>query len=575
MDKKNQIDDLFHKKLGEYEPPYVPEHWQMMKSALANPGNTGLKTTGKSISGIIMIISAVFLITSGIVTYIALERSRQAELASGQLTTSSAISNSQLTDQNSFNHQVVTPKDTKDLTEAQEPQPAERLNNVSGTNNVQAVNRPSNEKTTAQNHTKSTLPTKNNNKTDNIKSNSAAVKVQIPDNNLDNLFLTEKEYPLVQKADDANFVNGVKVDYPNIGEETRAALNNVAITDKDKLFAGYSEAELDTTLSEENQGQSTVMDDYNTKQANAKENKRQSNKNKSQLKKNPEALPDYKVGVVNAIALNPAYTGYNQRHTITVSTMVYKPLYRPGNNFNVPFEYGFAYDFNFGKRKNCGLGINYQRFIGAAEGIMNVDLTFSYRFNLAKYHNLRVGASLSYFTSGINSDNLSFPDMIDANHGFVFGTSEAFPGKTNKNSMDIGLGVWYSWKSLYAGVSAIHLTSPNLGIISEYNIPREYMLSAGYNYSINDYFGMLPVAELRYNEKTFNFSPGMLFTYKKWLLFGAEFRNLKDAGLVLGFNMKDNVIINIRSGIPMSKVLMNNFGIIDYAGVNVRLQFGN
>ncbi|HQI71466.1 MAG TPA: hypothetical protein PLT47_11990, partial [Bacteroidales bacterium] len=66
-----------------------------------------------------------------------------------------------------------------------------------------------------------------------------------------------------------------------------------------------------------------------------------------------------------------------------------------------------------------------------------------------------------------------------------------------------------------------------------------------------------------------------LFTYKKWLLFGAEFRSLKDAGLVLGFNMKDNVIINIRSGIPMSKELMSNFGIIDYAGVNVRLQFGN
>ncbi len=576
MDKKNQIDDLFQKKLGDYEPPYVPEHWQMMKSALANPGNTAMKSTGKSISDIIIIISAIFLVTTGIVTYVALERSRQTEVSSGQLASNTVTSKSNLTDENTANKNVVLTTDEKNVTKHKETTTADQLNNESGNISSPTVNNNSIKKSTGKTNVKSTIPTKNLSRSDNNTFSTYTVQGQVADNKSDKIIANEKEPVATQKAENENFVNGVKVDYKNINADKEVnVLNKKVLSDNEKLYAGFSEAELDAPIADEPLEQASVIDDYNANQIKAKENKKQSNRNKNSVKKNPEALPDYKVGVVNAIALNPAYTGYNQRHTIAVSTMAYKPLYRPGNNFNVPFEYSFAYDFNFGKRKNCGLGINYKRFIGAAEGMMDVDLTFSYRFNLAKYHNLRVGASLSYYTSGINPDDLSFPDMIDANHGFVFGTSEAFPGKASKNSMDIGLGVWYSWKSLYAGFSAMHLTSPNLGIISEYNIPREYILSAGYNYSINDYFGMLPVAELRYNEKTFNFSPGMLFTYKKWLLFGAEFRSLKDAGLVLGFNMKDNVIINIRSGIPMSKELMSNFGIIDYAGVNVRLQFGN
>ncbi|HNW89024.1 MAG TPA: PorP/SprF family type IX secretion system membrane protein [Bacteroidales bacterium] len=575
MDKKNQIDDIFYKKLGEYEPPYVPEHWQMMKSVLANPGNTAMKTNGKSISDIIIIISAVFLITTGIVAYVALERSRQSDVVSGQLAVGTAASNRKLADQNTTNKNMVLPTETKNLTGQPETQTADQQNNVSGNITSSSVNKPSAKKTKALNNQKSTTPAKKLNKSGINASKTAAAQVQVANNKSDNKVVAEEVPAVVLKSDNQSYVNGVKMDYTNNGEENVTFINTAILTDKEKFYVGYSEEELLAPLSDDVEEQTSVVDDYNANQAKAKEDKKHSNKNKNLLKKNPEAAPDYKVGVVNNIALNPAYTGYNQRHTIAVSTMVYKPLYKPGNNFNVPFGYSFAYDFNFGKRKNCGLGINYQRFIGAAEGIMDVDLTFSYRFNLAKYHNLRVGASLSYYTSGLNSDNLSFPDMIDANHGFVLGTSEAFPGKTSKNSLDMGLGVWYSWKSLYVGVSAMHLTSPNQGIISEYNLPREYVLSAGYNYSLNDYFGMLPVAELRYNEKTFNFSPGMLFTYKKWLLFGTEFRNLKNAGLVLGFNIKDNVIINIRSGIPMSKVLINNFGIIDYAGVNVRLQFGN
>jgi hypothetical protein len=139
----------------------------------------------------------------------------------------------------------------------------------------------------------------------------------------------------------------------------------------------------------------------------------------------------------------------------------------------------------------------------------------------------------------------------------------------------LGMGVWYSWKTLFVGVSAIHLTNPEIGIISKSRIPREYMLSAGYGFNMSKTLNVLPAIELKYNERILNVSPSMLFTYKRWLLFGMEFQNLRNAGLVLGFNVKNNVIINIRGGVPMNKDIIENFGVVDYAGLSLRFQFGN
>jgi type IX secretion system PorP/SprF family membrane protein len=279
--------------------------------------------------------------------------------------------------------------------------------------------------------------------------------------------------------------------------------------------------------------------------------------------------------MVNNFVVNPAFAGFNQRHTISLSTLIHKPLYKPSNDFNVPFEYSIAYDFNFGKRKNCGIGIDYKRFLGAAEGSLAVDLTFAYRINLAKYHNLRLGASASYIASDINKSDMTFPDMIDTRDGFVYNSNEVFPNKTTKNNFDLGMGVWYSWKTLYVGVSAIHLTSPEIGVVSKSKIPREYMLSAGYGVNLNKSLSVLPSTELKYIEKIINISPCMLFTYKRWLLFGIEFQNLRNAGLVLGYNLKNNVIINIYSGVPMNKDIIKNFGVIDYAGLSLHFQLGN
>jgi len=583
MDKKNKIDDLFREKLGNYEPEYVPEHWQMMKSALANirstPGNIG-----KSITNTIIIISAILLVSTGKITYIISERSRQDLLTLNQPALNVPSLNIPAGKGMNANHiNGFTPSD---LVKNDNNEPVAVNKNGNKRSAVKIENQYADKSTINKNFRK---------KSATVAKNSNVVPVTLP--NISNEKLTSndinveeypknvsepldvKNYEVSNNTGDQNYVNGINIENTLINStgEPEISSNNIA-DGSEKFLAGFSESEFQVPGNQERPDYSTVIDDYNAEKASKKDaspNRKQSHRNQNASnKKNLELPPDFKVGVVNNFALNPAYTGFNQRHTVKISTWVNKPLYKPGNGFDVPFEYSFAYDVNFGPKKNCGVGIGYKRFVGAAEGSMAVDLAFAYRFNIQRYHNLRVGISLSYYSSDINRNDLSFPDMIDVNHGFVYGTAEQIPVKTIRNAVDLGAGLWYSWKSLYAGFSATHLTSPKIGIISLNKIPREYLLSAGYNYKMTDDFSMLPAVELKYNEKLVNFSPSMLFTFKKWLLFGVEFRNVADAGLVLGFNIKDNVIINVHGGVPMNSILIKNFGIIDYTGVNVRLQFG-
>ncbi len=570
MDKRNHIDDLFRSKLEGYSPEYVPEHWQMMKSALENTSKVGGEASSKSITSILLIISAFIIVCTGIYTY-TLSEKLQTQYNKNQTFAQSQTLNCQQAASLNQNRTSV-------VALAENSQKAEKANSIHANSAIEANHPKTSNPTTIQpiqKSTKKNITVKKNLIQTNVVANSNALAVSnVKTDGTQQMTIKSKvEY----EAKPENVVaDNIVVNNANTDIQNQTNANATVGTGNDK---GLSEAELNPTSSEENSNYTSVTEDYLAKKQNkdAKHFKNAALKAKNaseNSKANMEAAPDYKVSVVNSVVSNPAFAGFNQKHTVVLSTIVHKPMFKPASDFTVPFEYGIAYDFNFGKKNNYGLGINYKRYVGGAEGSLDVDLTFAYRFYLAKDHYLRVGVSASYFTSGVNFAALTFPDMIDRNKGFVYNTNEVGPGHDGVSKFDLGLGLWYSWKSLYVGVSASHLTSPNVGLISNSRLPREFTLSSGYSFKLNKSVDMLPAVELKYNAHTMNFTPNMLFAYNRWLLFGLEFQNLKTAGLVLGCNIKNNFILNLHGGVPMSKDLMDNFGIVDYAGVSLRFQFG-
>ncbi len=570
MDKKNHIDDLFRSKLEGYNPDYVPEHWQMMKSALENSSKVGGDVSSKSLTSVLLLISAFIIVFTGIYTYTLSGKLRTQFDKNQTIAQSQTLNRQQAASLNQNRTPVLALADNSQKVQLTNDKQANAatITHHPKTSNPNTI--PPIQKAEKKNITAKKSLVQNNT----ILSNNTLVVPSVKTG--DNMQMTVKSR-VENDAKPENIVNdNVVVNDANNEINNQPTANVNVVSEKDK---GLSESELSPTSNEENSDYTSVTDDYLAKKQNkdAKHFKNAALKAKyasQNSNANMEAAPDYKVSVVNSVVSNPAFAGFNQKHTVVLSTIVHKPMFQPASDFTVPFEYGIAYDFNFGKRNNYGLGVNYKRYVGGAEGSLDVDLTFAYRFYLAKDHYLRVGVSASYFTSGVNFAALTFPDMIDKNKGFVYNTNEVGPGHDGISKFDMGLGLWYSWKSLYVGVSASHLTSPNVGLISNSRLPREFTLSSGYSFKLNKSVDMLPAVELKYNTHTMNFTPNMLFAYNRWLLFGLEFQNLKNAGLVLGCNIKNNFILNLHGGVPMSKNLIDNFGIVDYAGVSLRFQFG-
>jgi len=310
MDKKNQIDDLFRERLGSYEPEFVPEHWQMMKSAIVNPRNAGFKNSGTNITNIIIIISAIFLVSTGIITYVLSERDRQTNSDAAQLALYTPPANPIL--KTEYNSKTVSPANNSESNNVEKSSPNVYKSRVQD----RGISSGSRDNTSLlENNTVKT--SKKNPVIEKKTVQFTAVHEPASSPSFDKTFnfdprdiIKEEEIVEVELAKseivDQSYVNGVKID------------QNLIHPNEDRVINNISQAVNNDNLVTDTLGYSSVIDDYNAENASA--GKKQNRKNSNAAKnKNMEAVPDYKVGVVNNFAVNPAYTGFNQRHTINVS----------------------------------------------------------------------------------------------------------------------------------------------------------------------------------------------------------------------------------------------------------------
>lgn len=136
------------------------------------------------------------------------------------------------------------------------------------------------------------------------------------------------------------------------------------------------------------------------------------------------------------------------------------------------------------KKVHGGLGL-YGIYDNSADGTLiewSLNGIYSYHGKINDNLTLRSGAQFTYGRKILDWSQLIFPDQIDPRHGFVFDTSEPLPeGGLKKSYFDLGLSVAADWKKFTFGVSGFHLTSPDVGFISESHLDRRYVTFAGYD----------------------------------------------------------------------------------------------
>ncbi len=175
--------------------------------------------------------------------------------------------------------------------------------------------------------------------------------------------------------------------------------------------------------------------------------------------------PTFTQFYANPIYLNPAFAGSNGCPRFALNYRNQWP------NLSANYvTYSASYD-QYIKSLSGGIGViaGYDQ-----QGVNTITtsylgLVYSYHLKVTRKFSLMFGAKASYYFKALDTDKLTFGDMIDPKKGFIYSTSD-FPaqqsGVINRSFFDASAGVLGYSKYFYAGISAHHLNQPDETLIN-------------------------------------------------------------------------------------------------------------
>jgi type IX secretion system PorP/SprF family membrane protein len=251
----------------------------------------------------------------------------------------------------------------------------------------------------------------------------------------------------------------------------------------------------------------------------------------------------------NPAFVNPAFAGSDSAHYYNVIVMNRNQMTgmenSPGTtvlNVNGPLTIG---DIDGGIS-----GTFYSDKVGFLS-TPAFNLGYSYRVQL-RQGSLGLGLSAGVFFSTLDSESWKLPD----------GNSDpAIPtGKESKQSLDLGLGAYYSGDRFYAGLSATHLIRPTI-VYGENptKMPRNFYFMAGYRYTFNNPdFEMKPSLLALTDLGNTIISVNSLLFYRKKFWIGLDYRLKSSLGLLAGLNLFPELRLGYSYGYNTS--LLSRFG---------------
>jgi type IX secretion system PorP/SprF family membrane protein len=288
----------------------------------------------------------------------------------------------------------------------------------------------------------------------------------------------------------------------------------------------------------------------------------------------PYYKPSVTVSMFNHFYENPGFCGLEQRLTINEAFRYEIPFFTTDDKTYHPYNYFVSVDGSLGKKGNFGIGVCFSYIKSGFSEMYVLNHSFSYKIQIGRYNNLRIGIGMEYFQYSLNWEKLTFPDMIDRVHGFVFQTAELLPGEPTKRNIDFNAGLTFSRKKFYFGFSVINITKPDISFISLYRIPRHFIISSGYTFKFNEKAELSPSAELRFIDKEFTGNFHVTGLFWKHFIAGFTLNELKTPSIDLGFNFWNIMTFYASCGVSADSELFYHFGPLDYASANLRLQFG-
>ncbi len=211
--------------------------------------------------------------------------------------------------------------------------------------------------------------------------------------------------------------------------------------------------------------------------------------------------PHFSQYYANPLYLNPAFAG-----TVICPRVILNFRDQWPSISGTYVTYNASYDQHIEKiAGGIGVLINTDR---AGQGILNTttaSFMYSFRLEVNRHFFMKLALQASYFQKHLDWQKLTFPDMIDKRHGFVFNTNELPPNRLTKANADFAAGVLGYGEKYFVGFAVHHLTRPDEGFISKSRMPMKFTVHAG------GIINLVKKVRRRSNEHVPTLSPNILF----------------------------------------------------------------
>jgi len=230
------------------------------------------------------------------------------------------------------------------------------------------------------------------------------------------------------------------------------------------------------------------------------------------------------------------------------------------NNAPMTTYFSFSSPFVIGKTKHAA-GV---RFLNDRYGLFSnqaLHAQYAYRHRIGP-GTLAVGADLGFVNISFANDSVNLSKL---SADYFTQSDPAIPNGQGGNGMtfDLGLGIWYSAPSWWAGASMSHLTYPTLhwSDESDYHLKGTMYLAGGYNWRLkNKDWVLKPAAMVMTDFRSWDVNIAMTAELKEKYRFGLSYRILGNVGLLLGMDIISGLQIGYTYELPTSKLIYESYG---------------
>ena len=194
---------------------------------------------------------------------------------------------------------------------------------------------------------------------------------------------------------------------------------------------------------------------------------------------------------------------------------------------------------------------------------------YAYRIKLGKGY-LSVGADLGFINLSFAVDSVNLKDVADLvkDHAYHNATDNAIPEASGQNGVsgmgfDLGVGVYYSTPTWWAGVSYGHVTQPRLqwSDKAEVEVRGTFYAAGGYNWRLRDKkWVLMPSAMLQTDFAGWDVNLTMLAQLNNRYRFGLGYRIAGSVNVLLGMDIINGLQVGYTYELPANGLIRESYG---------------